>query len=299
MGVLIIGALRRGISERTISKNTIEKQKKELEDIKETLLKFQDYIIINLSHELKTPLNVIFSANQIMDMYLQQDSSDQYKQKLIEYNSSINKNCYRQLKLLNSIMDMAKFNTGLLTLNLKNINIVDTLKNTVQLVSSYVEDKGLSLYFHTNTDTKIIACDTEKLDRIMFNLISNAIKYTDKGGSIHINLMDNDHVVEISVKDTGIGIDKEHQEMIFERFYKVDKSLSRGAEGNGIGLTLVKSFVELHQGNISVESEVGKGSTFTFQLPVITSINPYSEEYDKCMNNQTEMMKTEFSDIYD
>lgn len=298
-GCLIIGALGKGVTERTINRQIIEKEKKELEDIKESLLKFQDYLLINLSHELKTPLNVIFSANQMMDMYLQQDSMDQCKQKLVDYNRSINKNCYRQLKLINNMMDMAKFNTGLLTLNLKNIDIVDTFKNTIQLVLSYVEDKGLNLYFHTNTDKKIIACDTEKLDKIMFNLISNAIKNTDKGGSIYINLIDKNHVVEISVKDTGTGIDKEHQEMIFDRFYKVDKTLSRCAEGNGIGLTLVKNFVELHKGIISVESEVGKGSIFTFQLPVITALNPSSEIYDKCLNNKTEIIKIEFSDIYD
>ena len=136
-------------------------------------------------------------------------------------------------------------------------------------ISSFTESKGIDIIFDTDTEEKIIAYDPEKIERIVLNLLSNAIKFSDKGDEILVNVKDKNKFVEISVKDNGIGIEKNQLDMIFDRFKQVNKSLSRNAEGTGIGLSLVKSIVELQGGSISVESEFGKGSKFTVLIPAV------------------------------
>ena len=167
----------------------------------------------------------------------------------------IKQNCYRFTKLVNNIIDVSKIESGFLKLNLSNENIVNIIENIVQSVSDYIKVKGLNIVFDTNTEEKIIACDPDKVERIIINLISNAIKFTNASGSIFVNIIDKGDTVEISVKDTGIGMDKKHLNNIFKRFHQVDKSLSRNTEGSGIGLSLVRSIVKLHGGKISAESK--------------------------------------------
>lgn len=134
--------------------------------------------------------------------------------------------------------------------------------------------------------------------RIMLNLISNAIKFTNPGGSILVSLMDKGDKVVLSVKDTGIGMEKKELKSIFKRYHQVDKSLSRNTEGSGIGLSLVKSIVELHGGKISVESTVSKGTIFNINLPVNIVENDDTDLYIKSMNNKVDILNIEFSDIY-
>lgn len=262
------------------------------------LVKMQDELYVNVSHELKTPLNVIFSANQLMDMYLNTESVENKKNKLINHNNSIKQNCLRLTKLINNIVDLSKSNSGLLKLNLVNANIVDVIENIVQSVSEYVKSKELKIIFDTNVEEKIIACDTDKMERVILNLISNAIKFSDQNGEIFVNLLDKDSTVEISVKDTGGGIEKQNLDNIFNRFYQEDKSLSRKAEGSGIGLSLVKSLVEMHGGNIIVESEVNKGSIFKVELPARTIESQKFREQPNSLNSKIETIKIELSDIY-
>jgi len=218
----------------------ITKEIKEKNRMKE-VLKIQDEIYSNVSHELKTPLNVIFSANQMMDIYLNRCSSSECKEKLGEYNYSIKQNCYRLIKLINNIVDLSKSNSGLLKLEPMNINIVDIVKTIVDSVLIYAKSKGLSIVYNSNVEEKIIACDVNLIERVMLNLISNAVKFSKPNGKIIVNVIDKSDNVEISVKDSGTGIKKKHIDFIFQRFYQADKSLSRNAEGSGIGLSLVKS----------------------------------------------------------
>ncbi|WP_019228698.1 PAS domain-containing sensor histidine kinase [Sedimentibacter sp. B4] len=275
-----------------ITNEVKEKQKME------QALKIQDEVYANVSHELKTPLNVIFSANQMLDMYLKKDSIEVEKEKLQHYNDNIKQNCYRLIKLINNVVDMSKSNSGLLKLDLSNEDIVNIIENIVQSVSEYVKSRGLSIIFDTEIEEKIIACDPEKIERVILNLISNAIKFSNTSGVIYVNILDKGEVVEISVKDTGEGIEKKHLDLIFQRFYQANKSLSRNAEGTGIGLSLIKSIVELHGGNISVESEVNKGSTFKVELPARIIENQKHRKQSKYMNDKVEKLNIEFSDIY-
>jgi len=131
-----------------------------------------------------------------------------------------------------------------------------------------MESKGINLIFDTDVEEKTMACDPEKIDRIMLNLLSNAAKFTPSGGRVDVRLFDHGNELIISVKDTGIGIPKEKQKFIFERFRQANRDFNKNCEGSGIGLSLVKSLVEMHKGSIKVISEYGKGSEFIISLPV-------------------------------
>lgn len=264
----------------------------------EKTIKMQEELISNVSHELKTPLNVIFSTNQLLQMYLRNDSFKNYIEKMYKATNIIRQNCYRFTKLINNIVDLSKVDAGFFKLHLKNENIVDIIENIVQSVAEYIKEKDLTIIFDTDIEEAIIACDTEKIERLVLNLISNAIKFTNPGGSIFVNVFSKDDFIEVTVRDTGIGIDEQQLELIFRRFHQVDKSLSRNAEGSGIGLSLVKSIVEAHGGHISVESKMNMGSVFRFRIPNRIIEEPYETVKILKTNNRVEMIDIEFSDIY-
>ncbi|MDW5299330.1 MAG: ATP-binding protein [Sedimentibacter sp.] len=285
--VAIIGT---DITEEILAKNKIEEASK-----------LQGEIFINVSHELKTPLNVIFSSTQLMEMYINNGFHEDNKEKIFNNIKIIKQNCNRFIRLINNILDTSKIKSGFLELSLSNENIVEVVENIAQSVSEYIKAKGININFDTNTEEKYIACDANKIERIMLNLISNAVKFSNKGNNININVLDKNDVVEISVRDTGIGIDKKDLDSIFNIYYQVDRSLSRNAEGTGIGLSLVKSFVEIHDGKISVESEVGKGTIFKIELPSKTIKEDevaITTDTIKPLNDKIEMINVEFSDIY-
>lgn len=271
------------------------KEKKKMEEA----LKLQDELFVNVSHELKTPLNVIYSAIQLIEIYLQMGDSENYKGKINKSINSIKQNCYRFTKLINNILDSSKIESGHFNMRVSNEDIVYVVENIVLSVAEYVESKELTIIFDTDVEGKIIACDPEKIERVVLNLISNAIKFTNAGGKILVNIHEKKDTIEITVKDTGIGISKDHINNIFKRYHQADKSLSRNAEGSGIGLSLVKSIVVLHGGQISVKSEVGKGSVFKIELPNRLVEDFGNDNLDNRYVNKLEMINIEFSDIYD
>ena len=264
--------------------------------IMEKALKAQEELLANISHELKTPVNVIYSTIQLFNLYLKSGTLEQKKNSAAKYINSMMQNCYRLSKLINNIVDLSKIEAGFFELNLSNNNIVEIVEDTVLSVSNYTDIKGLCIIFDTDTEEKIIACDTEKIERIVLNLISNAIKFSDEGNEIVVSFKDKNEFVEISVKDNGIGIEASKLDMIFDRFKQVDKSLSRNAEGTGIGLSLVKAIVELHHGRIYVESEFGKGSKFTVLLPT-GKVMKENIQHGGSMVNVADCLRVELSDI--
>ena len=265
--------------------------------VMEKALKLQGEFLVNISHELKTPLNVIFATAQLFNMYCNSGSLDEKKNSIIKYIDSIKQNSYRLSKMINNIVDLSKIEAGFFKLNLSNNNIVEVVEEIVMSVTNFTDSKGLNIIFDTDIEEKIIACDPEKIERIVLNLISNAIKFTDEGDEIFVDVKDKNEFVEISVKDNGIGIEDKHLDMIFDRFKQVDKSLSRNAEGTGIGLSLVKSIVELHGGSIYVESEFGKGSKFTVILPSRKVLNE-NMLYSSKVRSGNQSIRVELSDVY-
>lgn len=266
--------------------------------VMEKTLRLQEEFLANISHELKTPLNVIFATAQLIDMYCNNGSLEEKKECFIKYIKSIKQNSYRLSKLINNIVDLSKIEAGFFELKLSNKNIVEVVEEIVISVTDFTKIKGLNIVFDTNTEEKIIACDPEKIERIVLNLLSNAIKFSDEDNEIFVEVKDNGDFVEISVKDNGIGIEPSDLDIIFDRFKQVDKSLSRNSEGTGIGLSLVKSFVELHGGSIKVESKFGEGSKFIVNLPSSNVL----ENDNLCasnIRNKNDIIKVEFSDVYE
>lgn len=290
-----IGKLQDGRS--LLSKVGIDvTEKKRLIELKE-YDKIKTEFFSNISHELRTPINVIFSALQVLELKIKDYS---YQNLSGKYTKIMKQNCYRLLRLINNLIDITKIDSGYYDINKKNVDIVRLIENITMSVADYIETKGLSIKFDTSEEEKIIACDAEKMERIILNLLSNAVKFTPSGGEIIVNIEDCNEYIEISVKDTGIGIPADKINSIFERFMQVDKSLTRGHEGSGIGLSLVKCLVELQGGTISVKSRQGYGSEFKIKFPcqLVDETHDETSGSSSIGENSIEKINVEFSDIY-
>lgn len=253
----------------------------------------------NLSHELRTPINVIYSALQVMDLYANNQLPN--INGINKYCGIIKQNCHRLIRLVNNLIDVTKIDAGFFELHSTRCDIVNMVKNIIDSVEQYVTSKNMSISLSSNCDEKFICCDLDAMERILLNLISNSVKFGKKNEHIWVCITDMHEKVVISVKDDGIGIPSDKQKNIFDRFTRVDGSFKRPVEGSGIGLSLVKSLVELHNGIIELNSEPGNGCEFTITLPS-SSKNLSSEcSEDETMNVNSDLvgkMTVEFSDIY-
>jgi two-component system, cell cycle sensor histidine kinase PleC len=253
----------------------------------------------NITHELKTPLTVILGAIQLSEQKKTELPSSINKSN--KYLQTIKQNCYRLLRLINNILDLTRLDSGYFKVNFINCNIVHLIEEITMSVSSYSEQKGLALEFDTDKEEIVTGVDVDKFERIILNLLSNAIKFTAPGGKITVNIRNNKSNVIISIKDTGFGIPQDMQSIIFERFRQTNSSLTKNHEGSGIGLSIVKSFVELHGGIIKVKSEENMGSEFIIEIPI--KLCETNEETNSSFinNNQCKIINSiniEFSDIY-
>lgn len=285
-------------------KEEIENQKKIIETVSmlyKNILeedKLKTEFFSSISHELKTPITVILGAIQLIDQNKPPHIDE--KRKSSKHFTAIRHNCYRLLRLINNILDITRIDSGYIKVSLVNCNIVYLVEEITQSVAPYAKNKGISLEFDTESEEIYTAVDIDKIERIILNLLSNAIKFTPAGGLITVKVGKSGDNVAISVKDTGPGIPKNMQTIIFDRFNQVNSSLTREFEGSGIGLSLVKSFVSLHKGSVELISEENKGSEFIIELPVFLCENDKLDGiYIKnCQNKIVEAINIEFSDIY-
>jgi PAS domain S-box-containing protein len=254
----------------------------------------------DLSHEIRTPINIILCVIQLMESGLKRNnniSDDRDKTK--KYVSTMKQNSMKLLRIVNNILDISKIDSGSFELRLKNCDIVKAVEEVVLSVYEYTKNRDLCLMFDSEVDKKIIACDVEKIERIILNLLSNAIKYTRKGGRIEVCISEKKEKIVIVVKDTGVGIPEDKKDMIFERFKRVNDSCVSDFESTGIGLSLVKSLVQMHGGSVRVESKVGVGSAFYVELPV--RVLPESDvdgnNNSVCNAKQINRISLELSDI--
>ena len=272
-----------------------EKLIKELADYD----KIKTNFFSNISHELRTPLNLIFSALQVIEL---KNSPVKEEDKNIEkYTAIMKQNCYRLLRIIGNLIDITKIDSGHFFIHVQNNDIVNVVENIVLEIVSYVERKNISIVFDTEIEERVMAFDTEVMERIILNLLSNSIKFTPSGGEIEVSIYNKVNSVIISVKDNGIGIPTEKQSSIFEKFVQVDKSLSRNREGSGIGLSLVKQLVVIHNGTIELKSTLDKGSEFIVEIPVklLSEDEKSNEKSIYTKEAKVERIKIEFSDIYD
>ena len=276
------------------------KELKKAKEVAEELNEAKSTFIANISHELRTPLNILLSTTQLINLYLRDDAVIDVQNIQSKINLQV-QNCYRLLRLVNNLIDITKMDVGYFDLKLTPCNIVQVLEDITMSVVEYIENKGINIIFDTDIEEQTMECDLDSIERIMLNLFSNAIKYTPEGGTIFVYVKVYNNTLEVSVKDTGIGIPKDKLNVIFERFKQVDNLLTRQCEGSGIGLSLVKLLVELHKGQIYVESEYGKGSEFIINLPL-----DLKGESDQIINSKSiisseslaQRIHVEFSDIY-
>lgn len=272
------------------NKKNLEISKKIAEDANMAKNKF----IANISHELRTPANVISSSVQLIKRKTEiKDDID--KKSLISSLDMIEINSYRLIRLVNNIIDVTKADTGFKSIVFKNVEIISLIENTVLSVVPFAETRNLNIVLDTEIEELIMAVDIEKIERIILNLLSNAIKFSYEKGTIFTHISRKDDMLTILVKDEGIGIAKESIDKIFDRFVQIDNEFTRLNEGSGIGLSLVKSFIDLHDGKIQVESELGKGSCFIISLP-IKKVEGEEVVYNSMIEGYNTI--TELSDIY-
>ena len=263
--------------------------------------KLKSEFFSNISHELKTPINVIFATAQLLSKIQDDPDLPGYQQKVQKHMTIVIQNCYRLIRLVNNLIDITRYDNGFLKLNPEKHNIVQVVEEIVISVVKYAQAKGITILFDTDTEENLIQCDPDIIERIILNLLSNSIKFTNPGGSITVSVIDKQEGVSISVKDTGIGIPQDKLDIIFDRFRQVDSSLSRNHEGSGIGLSLVKTLVETHKGKIFVTSKPGDGTEFTIELPSKLNCEADIQQEDiKDINVKSliERANIEFSDIY-
>ena len=255
------------VEQRTNELNKKLKENKKLYNKLIEIEKYKNNYFINLSHELRTPLNVIISVEQLISK-LNEDNGRLSKEKLDYYMDTLRRNSDRLLNLINNIIDTSKIESGSYNLRIKEYDIVYLVEEIVLSMKDLVEAKGIELIIDPEIEEKVIECDGHEIEKCIVNLVANAVKFTESGGKIEVKIVDLTDYVRISVKDTGIGIDKKYHESIFDRFGQAYNNASEEYGGSGLGLTLTKQLVTLHNGRIYVESEVGKGSEFTIILPV-------------------------------
>lgn len=254
--------------------------------------KMKAHFISNISHELKTPINVIMSAVQLNRL---KNIKNNYFNGDIDSLNIIDDNCNRLLRLINNIIDVQKSELDEAKLKLTCVNVVEVIEDLVISVVPYAKAKNLDIVFDTDEEEVIIEIDINKIERIILNLLSNAIKFSKSCGEIRINLKLEDDFY-IIIEDDGIGIDDININSIFDKFTQIDNSLCRKTEGSGIGLSIVKSFVELHNGSISVDSKINEGTKFTVKIPV--SRENKNEKTDLNTDKLMKNIKMELSDIY-
>ncbi|MBN2264175.1 MAG: hypothetical protein JW775_00045, partial [Candidatus Aminicenantes bacterium] len=216
----------------------------------------------NVNHELRTPLTLMLAPLKT----LLEGKMGRLSPALKDTFETMQRNGYKLLKLINNLLDLNKLEEGKMRLKVKTINLVEFIPPLLSSFKPMADQKQIRLYYQHPPLAVDVTLDPDQFEKVVFNLLSNALKFTNKGGKITVYVEDKDDTVLMTVEDTGIGIPAEMRETIFDRFSQVDGSKSRLQEGTGIGLALVREIVHVHKGAIRVESEIGKGSRFIVEM---------------------------------
>jgi len=244
--------------------NRVSAELGQLNEELEAANRHKSEFLANMSHELRTPLNAVIGFSEV----LQERMFGELNEKQAEYVQDILISGRHLLSLINDILDLSKVEAGRMELELAPFHLPSTLESALTLLRERATRHGVTLGLEVDEHLDDFVADERKVRQVVLNLLSNAVKFTPEGGRVEVRALLEDSFVRISVTDTGAGIAPEDQAKIFEAFSQVGTDQARKHEGTGLGLTLTRRFVELHGGEISVESTVGKGSTFAFTLPV-------------------------------
>jgi signal transduction histidine kinase len=220
--------------------------------------------LATMSHELRTPLNSIIGFSDLMLNSNNQVIVNKHE----KYLGNISKSGRHLLSIINNVLDISKIEAGKMELDCEQFDVYTTIDEVNQLIYPLADKKGIKLEVLKDENLEKIYADKIKFKQILFNLESNAIKFTNCGGKVTISGIRIQDKAQFTVEDTGIGISKKNQCKLFNSFTQLDSNINRTYDGTGLGLFLTKQFIEMHNGNIWVESEFGKGTIFTFELPL-------------------------------
>jgi signal transduction histidine kinase len=219
--------------------------------------------LANMSHEVRTPLNAIVGFSQVLREKLFGDLNQKQEEYLDDILSSAN----HLLSLINDILDLSKVEAGQVELEVQAFSLREALERGIVMVRERATRNGVQLQLELDPSVDLVEGDERRIRQVIFNLLSNAVKFTPQGGRIDVSSLRRDGEIRVAVTDTGPGITSEDQARIFEEFQQARSQDGERPEGTGLGLALSKRLIELHGGRIWLESEPGKGSTFTFTLP--------------------------------
>ncbi|NUN10372.1 MAG: response regulator [Ignavibacteriaceae bacterium] len=265
LGVLLLAFVYTRMRVKNLAKeHDLSLRNLEIQKLSE-LDKLKSKFFANISHELRTPLTLILGP---VENLLAEAKEKNSKESL----NLIRRNAYRLLRLVDLLLQYSRFEAGTIKLQTAEMNIVPLITRVASYFTSPAVKKNVSISIESEKEVITGFFDEEKMEHIVQNLISNALKFTPGGGKITIYVSEEGGMLKLSVSDTGIGISKEDQEKIFDRFYRVENS--HKTEGTGIGLSLTKEFIGLHHGTITLESEAGRGTSFTVTIP----LSGYSKE---------------------
>ncbi|MFC1617441.1 sensor histidine kinase, partial [Candidatus Margulisiibacteriota bacterium] len=228
-----------------------------------SLVKVKDEFLANMSHELRTPLNSIIGFSEVLKDKMFGDLN----KKQFEYLTSILASSKHLLLLINDILDISKIEAGKMGLNTSNFIVTDFLDEIKSIFHEQLLKNKIHLNIMVADKIKTIKADENKIKQVFINLISNAMKFTDVAGKINISIKEKNNAIVVSILDTGIGISKNNQSIIFNKFKQIEGPFSKKHEGTGLGLAITKQLIELHKGTIWVKSKLGKGSQFSFSIP--------------------------------
>ena len=252
------------LMEELAARKRVEAALQQAKEAAEAATHHKSEFLANMSHELRTPLNAIIGFSEV----LLEKMFGELNEKQEEYLQDILSSGQHLLSLINDILDLSKVEAGKMELEPAVFNLRELLEGSLVMVKERALAHGLTLSLDVAEDIDTFIGDERKVKQVLFNLLSNAVKFTPDKGKVGVTATKTNGVVQVVVRDTGIGVAAEDQQQIFEAFQQVGKGMVGKPEGTGLGLALTKKFVELHGGRIWVESTLGQGSTFTFTLPI-------------------------------
>jgi signal transduction histidine kinase len=245
--------------------------------------------LATMSHELRTPLNAIIGFSEMMNAELLGPLGNK---RYVDYAASINESGRYLLDLINDILDMSKIEAGKYELVHEPINVVKAIRLSCHMVENTVRDKGLTLTLKNSNETPVIEADRRAFMQVILNILSNAVKFTETGGTVTVTVTDApDNRIMIEVNDTGIGIPAEKLGRIGQPFEQVSGAMARTHGGTGLGLAITKKLVEMHDGELRINSVYGQGTTVTIIMPAINN----QRQYD-LFNGQKRAIKQNFDD---
>lgn len=272
-------ALLRDITERKLAEEKLKEVNEKLKEYNQ----LKDEFVSTASHELRTPLSIIMGAIRLVLDEIPGKIVEEQRDVLATAMESVN----RLTRIVDSLLTISKIESGKLDLQRTVVNICELVKNTVSDYKALAQEKDISLDYDVPEEGIDICLDLDRTKEILINLISNSIKFTPEGGWIKVTCNRLDEEVQLSVQDSGIGIAKEDEPKLFDKFTQFGRKAGPGEKGTGLGLAIVKKLVEMHGGRIEVESEVDQGTTFTISLPL--TVKPIAEglpaETDELVEN--------------